>query len=192
MEVGETLYVATGEEWRAWLEAHWDSAPEIWLVSYRKGAGRPSLPYDVAVREALCFGWIDSTRKSLDGERYAQRFTPRRPGSGYSQTNLERLARLIDAGRVAAHVAEDLGDVRPEAYRIPDDIAAALEADPAAWANWLAFTPPYRRIRAAYVDGARDRGEEFGKRLKNLVKQTAEGRQFGYGIDEFYTEPPQV
>lgn len=186
MEIGETLYVSSGEAWRSWLGQHWDSADEIWLISYRKATGRPSLPYQVAVKEALCFGWIDSIRKSLDEERYAQRFTPRRPGSGYSQTNLERLARLLEAGRVPEHVVAELGDIRPEDYRIPEDITAALQSDDQTWENWLKFTPSYRRIRAAYVDWARDRGEEFEKRLKTLVERTAQGRQFGYGIEEFY------
>ncbi len=172
MEVGETLYVSTQQEWRTWLKKHWDQSDEIWLVSYRKATGKPFLPYDLAVKEALCVGWIDSTRKSLDEDRYAQRFTPRRAGSGYSQTNLER----------------DLGDVRPEDFEIPDDIAAALEANADAWANWMDFTPAYRRIRAAYVVWARDRGEEFEKRLRTLVERTAKGRQFGYRIEEFYTE----
>lgn len=187
MEVGETLYVSTQKDWHAWLEEHWDRSDEIWLVSYRKAAGKPGLPYDVAVKEALCFGWIDSTRKSLDEDRYAQRFTPRRAGSAYSQTNLERLALLIEAGRAAEHVVSDLGEVRPEDFEIPEDIVAALQANADAWGNWLELTPAYRRIRAAYVDHARDRGEEFDKRLRVLVERTARGRQFGYHIEEFYS-----
>ena len=187
MDIGETLYVSTGEEWRSWLQGHRERSSEIWLVSYRKAVGRPSLPYDVAVKEALCFGWIDSIRKSLDKDRYAQRFTPRRPGSGYSQTNLERLARLMEAGRVSEHVVAEIGDARPEDYQTPDDIATALRANPAAWENWLRFSPSYRRIRAAYVGWAREQGEDCEKRLTTLVERTAEGKQFGYGIEEFYT-----
>lgn len=186
MEIGETLYVSSGEAWRSWLAEHWDSADEIWLIFYRKATGRPSLPYPVAVKEALCFGWIDSIVKSLDEERYVQRFTPRRSGSGYSQINQERLARLLEAGRVPEPVAAELDDIRPEDFRIPDDITAALQSDDRAWKNWLTFTPPYRRIRAAHVAAARDRGEEFEKRLETLVERTAQGRQFGSGIDEFY------
>lgn len=188
LEVRETLHVHTRKAWRTWLEEHWAVPGEIWLVSYRKATGKPSLPYEVAVKEALCFGWIDSTRKSLDEDRYAQRFTPRRAGSGYSQTNLERLARLIEAGRVADHVLAERGDVRPEDFEIPDDITAALQAREDAWTNWQAFAPAYRRIRAAYVDGSRDRGEAFEKRLRTLVERTGKGSQFGYGIQEFYTD----
>ena len=187
MEITETVHATTRDEWRRWLAEHYRDRSEVWLVGYRKSAGKPSLPYNEAVEEALCFGWIDSVRKSLDDQRLAQRYTPRRPGTPYSQTNLERLARLLERGRVVPSVVEELGDVRPEAYRIPADIEAALRAEPAAWKHWRSFSAPYRRIRAAYVDGARDRGaEEFGKRLEHLVRKTAEGKRFGYHIEDFY------
>lgn len=186
MDITETLYVATREAWRDWLAAHHEEAREIWLVSYRKHTGRPSVLYNDAVEEALCFGWIDSTRKGIDEERYAQRYTPRRPKSAYSQPNKERLARLLAQGRVLPSVAERLGDVRPEAFEIPDDILAALRADEAAWAFFRATSPSYQRIRAIYVDGARSRPEEFAKRLSRLVEMSAKGKQFGYGIESYY------
>jgi uncharacterized protein YdeI (YjbR/CyaY-like superfamily) len=186
MDITETLYVPTREGWRAWLDAHHESKTEIWLVSYRKHAGRPSVSYGDAVEEALCFGWIDGTRKGLDGERYAQRFTPRRSGSGYSQTNKERLARLLAEGRVHPSVEAGLGDVRPEAYEISGDIQAALQADEDAWAFFQTTPPAYQRIRAAYVDHARGQPAEFENRLKNLVAKSAPGERFGYGIEGFY------
>lgn len=186
MDITETLYVATREEWRDWLAARHEEAREIWLVSYRKHTGRPSVPYNDAVEEALCFGWIDSTRKGIDDKRYAQRYTPRRPGSPFSQPNIERLARLLSQGRVRPSVAESLGDVRPEAFVIPDDILAALHADEAAWAFFQTTSPSYQRIRAVYVDGARDRPEEFAKRLNRLIEMSARGKQFGYGIESYY------
>jgi uncharacterized protein YdeI (YjbR/CyaY-like superfamily) len=95
-----TLYVATREEWRAWLAEHHAGASEVWLVAYKKHTARPSVPYEDAVEEALCFGWIDSTRKSIDEERSAQRFTPRRPGSNWSASNRQRVRRLIAAGQM--------------------------------------------------------------------------------------------
>ena len=186
MDITETLYVATREDWRDWLAAHHDEASEIWLVSYRAHTGRPSVPYNDAVEEALCFGWIDSTRKGLDDDRYAQRYTPRRPGSSYSQTNKERLARLLDAGRVMPAVAENLEDVRPEAYQIPDDILDALRADEKAWTFFQSMSPSYQRIRAAYIDGARPHPVEFEKRLKRFVEMSARGIPFGYGIESYY------
>jgi uncharacterized protein YdeI (YjbR/CyaY-like superfamily) len=186
MDITETLYVATREAWRDWLAAHHEAASEIWLVSYRKHTGRPSLPYNDAVEVALCFGWIDSTRKGIDDERYAQRYTPRRAGSAYSQLNRERLARLDTQGLLLPPVREALDAIRPEAYEVPEDILAALKADEQAWAFFQTTSPPYQRIRAAYVDAARAKPAEFEKRLRHLVAQTARGKQFGYGIDSYY------
>lgn len=186
MDVTETLYVPSREEWRDWLAAHHAEKSEIWLVTYRKHTGRPSVPYNDAVEEALCFGWIDSTRKGLDNERFAQRFTPRGPGSAYSQTNKERLARLGAEGKLHASVEGDLAEVRPEDFEIPEDIRAALEARDGAWAFFAGTSPSYQRIRAAYVDHARDRPDEFEKRLKNLVEKSAEGKRFGYGIEGYF------
>ena len=186
MRITETLYVTTREEWRAWLAENHDSKSEIWLVSYQKKAGRPSVPYSAAVEEALCFGWIDSTRKSLDHERFAQRFTPRRKRSSFSQTNKERLARLLENGKVISSVEAEIGDVRAEDFEIPDDIRAALQENRSAWEFFESTPPPYQRIRAAYVDHARDRPAEFEKRLQNLVDKCARGKRFGYGIEDFY------
>lgn len=186
MDITETLYVATHESWRAWLKANYDHKPEIWLIAYRKQTGRPSIPYNAAVEEALCFGWIDSIRKGIDEARLAQRYSPRKPGSGYSQTNKERLARLIQAGKVMPEVLAEIGDMRPEDYEIPEDILAALQADEAAWSFFQNTSPPYQRIRAAYIDVARGRPAEFQKRLANLVKKSAQGKQFGYGIEDYY------
>ncbi len=186
MEITETFYAATSREWRSWLEEHHGDRAEIWLIGYRKEAGKPFVAYEDAVKEALCFGWIDSIRKRLDHQRWAQRFTPRREGSPISQTNQERLARLLDSGRVIPSVASGLGGLRPQDYAIPNDIVRALKAVPGAWDHWRSFSPAYRRIRSAYVDGSRGRPAVFAKRLDHLVRKTAEGKQFGYGIREFY------
>lgn len=186
MDITETLYVPTREEWRDWLATHHEDKREVWLVSYRKHTGQPSVPYNDAVEEALSFGWIDSIRKTIDGERYAQRFTPRRAGSAYSQTNKERLARLAAEGKLHPSVQGEYGNNRPEDFKIPDDIRLALKAREGAWAFFESTSPSYQRIRAAYVDHARDRPDEFEKRLSNLVKKSAQGKQFGYGIEGYF------
>ena len=97
MDLGETLYVTEREAWREWLAAHHAAEAEIWLVYYRKGSGRPSLAYNDAVEEALCFGWIDSIVKKHGPESRAQRFTPRRRGSALSEMNKARVRRLVAA-----------------------------------------------------------------------------------------------
>lgn len=186
MEVTETVELGSCSEWRTWLSENHSTKTEIWLVSFRKATGRFSISYNDAVEEALCFGWIDSIRKSLDEERLVQRFTPRKPGSSFSQTNKERLARLLAKGKVIPTAATQVRDVRPDDFRIPNDILAALQARPDAWEFFRSTSPSYQRIRAAYVDVARTRPDEFKKRLGSLVDKSARGRQFGYGIEDYY------
>ncbi|HEX2091468.1 MAG TPA: YdeI/OmpD-associated family protein [Longimicrobiaceae bacterium] len=186
MEITSTLYVSDREAWRAWLQEHYRTDPEVWLVYPRKHTGRPRIPYNDAVEEALCFGWIDSTRKTLDVDHTAQRFSPRRPGSGYSQPNKERLRRLIAQGKVAPDVLEKLRDVDLESFEIAPDILRALQANEAAWRNFQGFSGPYQRIRIAFVDDARDRPEEFDKRLRHFLRMTEQNKRFGYGIESFY------
>jgi uncharacterized protein YdeI (YjbR/CyaY-like superfamily) len=186
VEIGATVYAPDRAAWRRWLEANHRNAAEVWLVSYRKETGQPSIPYADAVEEALCVGWIDSTRKRLDDRRYAQRFTPRRPGSSYSQTNLERLRVLVAEGRLGRDMHAAVAPILEEPFVTPDDVVAALRQEPEAWANFQRYPVAYRRIRLAYVDEARGRPEEFSKRLRHLVRMTARDRRFGYGIERFY------
>jgi uncharacterized protein YdeI (YjbR/CyaY-like superfamily) len=186
MEVGETLYVSRREAWRAWLEEHYRSEPEIWLIYYRKESGRPRIPYNEAVEEALCFGWIDSIVRNIDETRYAQRFTPRKARSSYSQTNIERLRRLVEQGKVAPDVLAGLAEVLAQEFNYRADIMAALQANEVAWQNFQTYSGAYQRIRIAYVETARKRPGEFEKRLDNLIKKSEQGKQFGFGIEDYY------
>jgi uncharacterized protein YdeI (YjbR/CyaY-like superfamily) len=179
VDLGETLYVTDVESWRAWLEANYASAPEIWLVFYRKASGTPSIAYGDAVNEALCFGWIDSIVKKHGPESRAQRFTPRRPGSKISEMNKERARRMVAEGRMTQAGLDAIGEVLDEPFRIPDDIRAALQADEAAWRNFQAFPESYQRIRVGFVDGSRGRQDVFEQRLAYLVRMTAQNKRFG-------------
>jgi len=100
MKLGNTLYLKNRDEWRRWLEKNHKREPEIWLIYYKKHTKKSSIPYNDAVEEALCFGWIDSTVKGIDGEKYAQRFSPRKPKSNWSEPNKERIERLIKEGKM--------------------------------------------------------------------------------------------
>ncbi|HZM23614.1 MAG TPA: hypothetical protein VFC02_17815 [Anaerolineales bacterium] len=100
MEIGETIYVTTGDEFRKWLLKNHKSKKEIWLIQYKKATKKPSINYVDAVEEALCFGWIDGLEKSMDAERYALRFSPRRLKSNWTETNKERARRMIAEGRM--------------------------------------------------------------------------------------------
>ncbi len=100
MDITETLYAVTPAEFRKWLRANHKKRKEIWLIQYKKAASKPSLPLEQAVEEAICFGWIDSYVKSIDAERYATRFSPRRPKSNWTATNKALARRLIAEGRM--------------------------------------------------------------------------------------------
>lgn len=186
---GRTLLRAeTRGQWRAWLLEHYRSEPEIWLVYHKKHTGRPRVSYNDAVEEALCFGWIDSTVKTIDADRYSQRFTPRNSKSPYSQANKERLRALVRQGMVAAEVLATLGDVlEEEPVVIPPDILEALRVDDAAWENFQGFSPAYVRIRIAFIEAARARPPELEKRLRYFVRMTHRNTQYGFGgIERHY------
>ncbi len=102
MDIGETLHVATRREFRAWLAKFHKTKREVWLVQYKQTAGKPSVKYADAVEEAVCYGWIDGFEKGIDAERFATRFTPRRPGSSWSESNKERARKMIAQRKMTA------------------------------------------------------------------------------------------
>lgn len=110
MEITETLYVTDRAHWRKWLAANYKNKHEIWLVYYKKATDKPTIPYNDAVEEALCFGWIDGIEKRIDDERYAGRFTPRNPKTPYAESNKARLRTLLAKGKVLPEVARSLPD----------------------------------------------------------------------------------
>jgi uncharacterized protein YdeI (YjbR/CyaY-like superfamily) len=111
MEITETLYVTDRSAWRKWLQENYRQKSEIWLVYYKKHTGKPTIPYEHAVEEALCFGWIDGIEKRIDDERYAGRFTPRNPKTPYAESNQARLRRLLAEGKVVPELAATLPDL---------------------------------------------------------------------------------
>jgi uncharacterized protein YdeI (YjbR/CyaY-like superfamily) len=181
------LHVTTREEWRTWLTEHYTSEQEIWLVYYKKHTGQPRIPYNDAVEEALCFGWIDSRVKSIAEDRFAQRFSPRNPKSQYSQANKERLRALITQGKVMPEILATLEDLTEEAFEIPADILTAIQDNPQAWKNFQGFSQAYIRIRVAFIEGARKRPQEFEKRLRYFIQMTEKNKPFGFGgIEKHY------
>jgi uncharacterized protein YdeI (YjbR/CyaY-like superfamily) len=97
---GERVELDDRADWRAWLESHHASSSGVWLVTWKKSAGKPRIDYDAAVEEALCFGWVDSKSRSVDGERTSLYFTPRKAKSSWSESNVARVERLEAAGRM--------------------------------------------------------------------------------------------
>lgn len=159
------MYVTNRNEWRNWLEEHYRSEREIWLVYYRKQADKPRIAYNDAIEEAICFGWIDSIIKNIDQDRYAQRFTPRKPISEFSQTNKERLKNLIEQGKVIPEVLTSMENADLEGFEYPADIMAAICENEQARENFQRYSGSYQRIRIAHIDGARNRPDEYDKRL---------------------------
>lgn len=181
MEITQTLHVTNRKDWRKWLRENYKTEKEIWLVYYRKETGKPRISYNDAVEEALCFGWIDSTAKTLDQERTAQRFSPRRRSSPYSPANKERLRKLLKQRKVLKEVRNTLGNLLEEKFQIPKDILHAIKANKTAWENFQSFSDAYKRIRIGFIEGARKRPEEFQKRLRYFIQMTEKNKQYGFG-----------
>jgi uncharacterized protein YdeI (YjbR/CyaY-like superfamily) len=186
MEIGETLYVTDRARWRQWLTKHHDTKKEIWLVYPHKVSGKPRISYNDAVEEALCFGWIDSTVKR-HGAASAQRFTPRRKNSTYSQMNKERLRWLLAHEQLAPFMVPVAKEVLREQFVYPKDIIAAIRKNKRAWEHYQGFSESYRRIRVGYIENNRSNAELFRKALANFISKTASGKQIGYGgIEKYY------
>lgn len=179
MKLGETLYVTNRKAWRAWLAKNHANAKEIWLIYFKKHSGRQRIPYNDAVEEALCHGWIDSIVKRVDDDRTAQRFSPRRPKSFLSETNKERARRLIKAKKMTGVGLEKIQSQLDEKYVHAKDIMAALKKDAATWKNFQAFPESYKRIRVGWIDASRHRPEIFRQRLRYFLKMTAQNKRFG-------------
>jgi uncharacterized protein YdeI (YjbR/CyaY-like superfamily) len=184
MELGKTLYAKTRRVFRSWLAKNHAKKTEIWLVYYRKASGKRSIPYNEAVEEALCFGWIDSQTKPIDERSWAQRFSPRRKGSKLSPMNRVRVERLRKAGRMTKAgldaLRHELGSKRAsETRKVPPDIERALRKDPEVWRNFRRFPASYRTIRVGWIDGARKRPDGFRRRLTYFLKKTKRNEMFG-------------
>jgi uncharacterized protein YdeI (YjbR/CyaY-like superfamily) len=178
-----SIHPKTRAEWRAWLRAHHRRRDGVWLISFKKAAGKPRIDYDEAVEEALCFGWIDSKPSKLDAERSMLWFAPRKPGTGWSRANKERVARLIasglimPAGLAKIEAAKQDGSWQAldsvEALEIPPDLAAALNKSPNAARHFEAFPRSAKRGILEWI-GAAKRPETRAKRVEETARLAAE------------------
>jgi uncharacterized protein YdeI (YjbR/CyaY-like superfamily) len=183
------LHITKRDEWRAWLERHHDAEKEVWLVYYKRHTGKPRIPYDDAVEEALCYGWIDSTVKRIDDEKYMQKYTPRKNESVWSELNKIRAERMIRRGRMTeaglAKIREakrngQWGRAGPREYptEIPHDLKRALGANKKARQNFQNFAPSYRRQFIGWIMSA-SRDETRRKRIKETVRLAANNEKLG-------------
>ena len=172
--------------WRCWLETNHASVRGVWVSTWKKQSGQARVAYVGLVEEAICFGWIDSTVNTLDDDRHLQLMTPRKPKSGWTRLNRQRFAtmeaqgRMTDAGRRAAEVAQANGwwtiaDAVEDLIE-PDDLAAALDASPAARAAWDGF-PPSARKQMLWPIVSAGRPETRAKRIAKIVAEAEAGRR---------------
>ena len=187
MEIKNTLYVNNRKDWRKWLIKNHKKQKEVWLVYYRKKTGKTRLPYDDAVLEALCYGWIDSIVKKIDEESFAQRFSPRRKNSILSQMNKERIRELIKEKRMTkvglkalAHVFNPKTD-KTEKLIIPPHILKTIKANKEAWKYFQKMPLPYKRIRIAYIESYKQYDINiYKKSLAYFIKMTAKNKRIGF------------
>jgi uncharacterized protein YdeI (YjbR/CyaY-like superfamily) len=180
-----TIHPRDRQEWRTWLEEHHATSSGVWLISFKKGTGQPRVTYDEAVEEALCFGWVDSRSKALDERRSMQLFTPRKPGSTWCRSNKERVAVLIEQGRMAragldkVEAAQRDGSWNKldaiEALTVPPDLEQALAANPVAARHFEAFSNSAKKNILGWIQSAK-RPETRRKRIEVTVTLAAQNK----------------
>ncbi len=182
----EGLYVTTRDEWRAWLRKNHAGKQGVWLVFYKKHTGKPSLPYDEAVEEALCFGWIDSQVNRLDDERYIQKFTQRKKNSTWSALNkkrvqkMVRLGRMTEAGLRAVEEAKKNGswsklDAVERLDRVPPDLVQAMTGNAQARKHFSRLPASAKKQFLWWIESAK-RAATREKRVKETVKLLSQGK----------------
>jgi uncharacterized protein YdeI (YjbR/CyaY-like superfamily) len=178
-----TLHFKTRKQWRAWLAKHHASSSGIWCVFYKAHTEQKSIPYEDMVREALCFGWIDSLIKRLDGDRYAMKVTPRQPTSKWSNLNRKRWAELKTAGLLtaaglAAAPTNNTYAAKPLIPDLPGYIAKAFRENTKAWDFFRELAPTHRRYFVVWIHTAK-RPETREKRIHESIRLLAAGKKLG-------------
>jgi uncharacterized protein YdeI (YjbR/CyaY-like superfamily) len=178
VKIEKSLYVTNREDWQAWLAKNYASESEVWLIYYKKPSNNPNIPYDDAVEEALCFGWIDSIIQKIDDEKYARKFTPRVNTAKWSASNKIRVAKMVREERMTeaglAKVTFPIPDSPEESPKpaaqtelfIPEYIRQVLMANPTAWDNFNRLAPSYRKQYIRWI--------LFAKKEENQLKQAQE------------------
>ncbi|MBE9166095.1 YdeI/OmpD-associated family protein [Pleurocapsales cyanobacterium LEGE 06147] len=181
----KTIYASERASWREWLEKNHRTSLGVWLIYYKVNSGKPSVQYSEAVKEALCFGWIDSKVKSLDEDRYKQIFTPRKSKSVWSKLNKQYIEELIEQGLMTEAGLEKIEAAKQdgswnkldtlEALTIPIDLKQALEANETAKRNFEAFSNSSKKNILVWIDSAK-RPETRRKRIEQTISSAAQKR----------------
>ena len=181
-----SVHPTSREEWRSWLEADANRTEGIWLISYKKSSGKPRFDHPEAVEEALCFGWIDSKPARLDEERSMIWFAPRKPGTGWSRINKDRIERLIAAGKMSRAGLEKIEAAKKdgswfaldavEDLEIPEDLAEALADHPPAAEYFDGFPRSVKRAILEWISAAKKPETRTG-RIEETARLAAENKR---------------
>ncbi|MBK8049692.1 MAG: YdeI/OmpD-associated family protein [Anaerolineales bacterium] len=181
-----SIHPLTRPEWRAWLEQNHSRRDGVWVITYKKATGKPRIDYEESVEEALCYGWIDSKPNKLDDERSLLWFAPRKPGSGWSKPNKERVERLMAAGLMAPAGLAKIEAAKAdgswfaldgvEALEIPTDLGEALDATPPARQYFEAFPPSVKRGILEWILNAKQPTTR-AKRIAETARLAAENKR---------------
>jgi len=176
--IAETVQVDDADKWHSWLRKNHLKSKGVWLVFQRKDTGTPSPTYDEALDWALAYGWIDSMIRKIDDQKYARKFTPRKPWSIWSSSNINRVLRLERERKMTRWGLEAFAKRTSEKsqsekfglqdFRIPEDLEKALRANPRAWSNFEQFTLSYRKRYLMWIGSAK-RFETRQTRIREAV-----------------------
>ena len=183
------LYVTNRNEWRDWLSKNYTAEAGIWLIFYKKETSRPTIAYEAAVEEALCFGWIDSIIKKIDAAKYVRKFTPRSGKSKWSQLNKKRANKMVKQGRmtevglakIKTAKKTDLWDKDPRpriSLDIPPEFAKALARNKKAKETFDKLAPSYRRHYIGWITVAK-RPETKKRRIEESIALLEKGKRLG-------------
>lgn len=183
------LYVKTKDEWRKWLSINHDKEVEVWLIFFKKNTGTPSLEYETAVEEALCFGWIDSIIKKIDDTKYARKFTPRKDNSKWSEINKKRVAKIIKKGLMTEFGFSKIDAAKKTGYwnkveklnisfDLPEEFTQALKQNKKAKTFFEKLAPTYQKHFIGWIVVAK-RQETKERRIKESISLLEKGQKLG-------------
>jgi len=180
------IFFESASAFRSWLEEHHDEEEVLWVGYYKVATGKPSMRWEESVREALCYGWIDGLRKSIDDRRYKIRFTPRKPDSHWSGKNIRMVKELMEEGRMQrpglkAFKRRDEKRSRQASYErksveLKSEYREKIMQNPKAWEFFQELAPSYTRASVHWVMSAK-REETRLRRLKILIESCKKGEK---------------
>ena len=189
MKITEKLHVTNRDDWRAWLSQNYDTEKEVWLIHYKRHTGKPRIPYDDAVEEALCFGWIDGLVKKIDDEKFAQKFTPRKRKSKWSKANKKRARKMIEEGKMKKAGLAKIREAKnngewfktapvEKELEIPAYIRKAFATNERAQDNFNNLANGYKRQLVGWITSAK-KEETRKRRLTEAVQLLEQNKKLG-------------